>query len=204
MNRRAMTKLFRSMLLPLAATCTFALGACGSEPSDPPPLAGAAIGGDFTLTGKDGKPVRWSDFEGKYRVVYFGYTFCPDVCPVDLLNIAQGVRLFGKEHARLAGSVVPIFITIDPARDTPEVVGRFAANFGPEVVGLTGTQAEIDAVAKKWAVFHSRREGGTSDAYLMDHSRGAFLMGPKGEPIALLPAEKDGKAVAAELARWVH
>ncbi|MFN4136284.1 MAG: SCO family protein [Novosphingobium sp.] len=199
-----MTKLFRSMLLPLAATCTFALGACGSEPSDPPPLAGAAIGGDFTLTGKDGKPVRWSDFDGKYRVVYFGYTFCPDVCPVDLLNIAQGVRLFGKENAGFAGRIVPVFITIDPARDTPEVVGRFAANFGPEVVGLTGTQAEIDAVAKKWAVFHARREGGTPDAYLMDHSRGAFLMGPKGEPIALLPAEKDGKAVAAELARWVH
>ena len=204
MNRRAMTKLFRSMLLPLAAACTFALGACGSGQSEPPPLAGAAIGGDFTLTGKDGKPVRWSDFEGKYRVVYFGYTFCPDVCPVDLLNIAQGVRLFGKEHAGFAGRIVPVFITIDPARDTPEVVGRFVANFGPEVVGLTGTQAEIDAVAKKWAVFHSRREGGTSDAYLMDHSRGAFLMGPKGEPIALLPAEKDGKAVAAELARWVH
>lgn len=172
--------------------------------AESPPLEGATIGGDFTLTGKDGKPVRWSDFDGKYRIVYFGYTFCPDVCPVDMQNIGLGVRQFNKEHPDLAGKVVPLFITIDPQRDTPEVVGAFAANFGPSVVGLTGTQTQIDAVAKKWAVFHSRRDGSSPDAYLMDHSRGVFLMGPKGEPIALLPADKDAKSVAAELAKWVH
>ncbi len=204
MNRRAMTRMIRSLAIALAASATFTLAACGSAPSESPPLEGAAIGGDFTLTGKDGKPVKWSDFDGKYRIVYFGYTFCPDVCPIDMQNIGQGVRLFAKDHAELAAKVVPLFITIDPARDTPQVVGAFAANFGPSVVGLTGTQAQIDAVAKKWAVFHSRREGSSPTDYLMDHSRGVFLMGPKGEPIALLPAEKDGKAVAAELAKWVH
>ncbi|MFY7836701.1 MAG: SCO family protein [Novosphingobium sp.] len=204
MNRRAMTSTFKSLAVALAATCTFALSACGGGVSESPPLEGAAIGGDFTLTGKDGKPVKWSDFDGKYRIVYFGYTFCPDVCPVDLQNIAQGVKLFARENAELAAKIVPVFITIDPQRDTPQIMGAYAANFGPNVVGLTGTQAQIDAVAKKWAVFHSRREGGTPDAYLMDHSRAAFLMGPKGEPIALLPAEQNGKAVAADLAKWVH
>ncbi|HQS70440.1 MAG: SCO family protein [Novosphingobium sp. 28-62-57] len=204
MNRRAMTSIFRTLAIGLAASATLVLSACGSGPSESPPLEGATIGGDFMLTGKDGKPVRWSDFDGKYRIVYFGYTFCPDVCPVDMQNIGQGVRILAKEHSDLAAKVVPLFITIDPQRDTPAVVGAFAANFGPSVVGLTGTQAQIDAVAKKWAVFHSRREGSSPTDYLMDHSRGVFLMGPKGEPIALLPGEKSGQAVAAELAKWVH
>lgn len=208
MNRRAMAlKLHhrspRSLILTIAASCTFALGGCNGAPAEEPPLAGAAIGGDFTLTGKDGKPVRWTDFNGKYRVVYFGYTFCPDVCPVDLQNIAQGLKLLGKDNADLAAKIVPIFITIDPARDTPQVVGAYAANFGPNMVGLSGTPEQIAAVAKKWAVFAQKREDGSSTEYLMDHSRAAYLMGPQGEPIALLPAEKDAKAVTADLAKWV-
>jgi protein SCO1/2 len=178
-----------------------ALAACGGAPS---PLEGAAIGGDFTLTGKDGKAVRYADFGGKYRIMYFGYTFCPDVCPVDLQNIAQGVRLFGKAHGEAAAKIQTIFITIDPQRDTPEVVGKYAANFGPSVIGLSGTPAQIDAVAKQWAVFHQKRDEGSPKDYLMDHSRAAYLMGPKGEPIALLPAEKDAQAVADDLAKWVH
>ncbi|NLR72213.1 SCO family protein [Novosphingobium sp. ERN07] len=204
MNRRAMTSTFKSLAVALAATCTFALSACGGSVGESPPLEGAAIGGNFTLTGKDGKPVKWSDFNGKYRIVYFGYTFCPDVCPVDMQNIGLGVRQLEKAHPDLAGKVVPIFITIDPQRDTPEVVGAFAANFGPNVIGLTGTETQIADVAKKWAVFYAKRDGGTPDAYLMDHSRGVFLMGPKGEPIALLPADKDAKAVATDLEKWVH
>lgn len=172
-------------------------------PAEQPPLEGAAIGGDFTLTGKDGQAVKWSDFAGKYRIVYFGYTFCPDVCPLDMQNIAQGLRLFAKEHPD-AKPIVPIFITIDPERDTALVVGKYAANFGKNVVGLTGTPAQIADVARKWAVFYQRRDEGKPDAYLMDHSRAAYLMGPDGAAIALLPAEQDGKAVAAELAKWVR
>lgn len=194
----------RSFFVALAATCTFALAACNGAPAESPPLEGAAIGGDFTLTGKDGKPVHYADFTGKYRIVYFGYTFCPDVCPVDLQNIAQGVRLFAKDHAEAAAKIQPIFITIDPTRDTPEVVGKYAANFGPSVIGLSGTPAQIDAVAKKWAVFYQKRDGSSPTDYLMDHSRAAYLMGPKGEPIALLPAETDAKAVAADLTKWVR
>ncbi len=206
MNRRAMAlKLrlsrLRSLFAAALASCTLALAACGSAPS---PLEGAAIGGDFILTGKDGKAVRYADFAGKYRIMYFGYTFCPDVCPVDLQNIAQGMRLFGKSHGEAAARIQTIFITIDPERDTPEVVGKYAANFGPSVIGLSGTPAQIDAVAKQWAVFHQKRDDGSPEAYLMDHSRAAYLMGPKGEPIALLPAEKDAQAVADDLAKWVH
>lgn len=198
MNRRAMALTSRSILAALAATCTFALGGC-----EKPPLADAAIGGDFALTAGSGKPVKYSDFAGKYRVVYFGYTFCPDVCPLDMQNIAQGVRLFGKQHPD-ATPIVPIFISIDPERDTPQVVAKFASSFGPNVVGLTGTPKQIAEVAKKWAVYYAKSDDGKPEAYLMDHSRAAYLMGPDGEAIALLPAEQDGKAVAAELAKWVN
>lgn len=211
MNRRAMLHQAphrssrRPIFLTIATALAFALSACsGSGPAERAPLEGASLGGEFTLTGKDGKAVRYGDFAGKYRVVYFGYTFCPDVCPLDVQHLMQGYHAFAKASPDLAAKVVPIFITIDPERDTPENVGKFAANFGSELIGLTGTPEQIAKVAKSFAVYYQKREGSSSDAYLMDHSRAAYLMGPDGQPIALLPAEKDGPAVAAELAKWVR
>ncbi|WP_068074901.1 SCO family protein [Novosphingobium lentum] len=214
MNRRAMapTHPVRSRLLALLNSAPLALlltlGACGqgagSAAVERPPLEGAAIGGDFTLVDKAGKPVRWADFAGKYRIVYFGYTFCPDVCPLDLQHIMQGYHLFARDHAALARDIVPLFITVDPQRDTPTVMGEYSANFGPELIGLTGTPESVAAAGKAFAVYAARRPGATPGSYLMDHSVTAFLMGRDGKPIALLPAEKDGKAVAAELARWVR
>lgn len=202
MNRPAMARpILLAALTALAAT----LSACGgSAPTETPPLEGAAIGGDFTLVDKDGKTVHFNDFAGKYRIVYFGYSFCPDVCPLDLQHVMQGYHLFAKDHADLAKKVQPIFVTIDPARDTPQVVGQFAANFGPELLGLTGSEAQVAQAAKAFAVYYQKRPGTAPDAYLMDHSRGVYLMGPDGKPIALLPGEKDGKAVAADLAKWVR
>jgi protein SCO1/2 len=191
----------------LAALCAFSLaslGGCSGAPAEPPPLAGAAIGGDFTLTDKLGKTVRAADFAGRYTAVYFGYTFCPDVCPLDVQHLMQGVHAFAKTQPALGAKLAPIFITIDPARDTPGAVGEFAANFGPELIGLTGTPAQVAAVAKSYAVFYQKGKETAPGSYLMEHSRAAFLMGPDGKPIAVLPVEEDGKAVAAELAKWVH
>jgi protein SCO1/2 len=202
MNRRAMA---RHILRSLIAAFALSLSACGDggAAAERPPLEGANIGGPFTLTNKDGQTVRWSDFAGRWRIVYFGYTFCPDVCPLDVQHIMQGYRLFAKDHAVLAQKIVPMFITIDPARDTPAVVGQFAANFGPELIGLTGTQEQVTQATKAFAVFAQKREGATPDSYLMDHSRAAYLMGPEGQAIALLPADQDGHTVATEIAKWV-
>jgi protein SCO1/2 len=205
MNRSAMT--LRRTLLRLTALAALMLpltiAGCGSPPpAEKPPLAGAAIGGPFTLTDKTGQTVRWSDFAGKYRIVYFGYTFCPDACPTDVSATMRGFALFDKAQPRLAAEVQPIFITIDPARDTQAIVGEFAAAFSPRLLGLTGTQAQVDAAAKKFAVFYARGKE-TSGGYLMDHSRVVYLMGRQGEPIAMLPVDKGPEAVAAELAKWV-
>lgn len=209
MNRAAMPrphparKSKRFRLIPLALLLA-PLAACGT-PTEEPPLAGAAIGGDFTLVDKTGKTVRSADFAGKWRIMYFGYTFCPDVCPLDLQHLMQGYHAFARSHPALAAKVQPIFVTIDPERDTAAKMGEYTANFGPELLGLTGTPAQIKAAADAWKVYYAKAQSKTpGGAYLMDHSRAAYLMDPAGKPLALLPADKDGAAVAAELVRWVH
>ena len=174
-------------------------GAGGSAP----PLEGAAIGGPFTLTNSAGDTVRWSDFDGRYRMVYFGYAYCPDVCPLDVQRMMQGYRQFAADEPDLAGEVQPIFVTIDPERDTPAVVGEFTANFGEELMGLTGTPQQIAEAAQAFSVYYQKGEASDGGGYLMDHSRAAFLMGREGQPIALLPVEASGADVAAELEKWV-
>src|SRR5436305_779710 len=186
MNRRA-------MMIRLLSIAMIALlpAACGSPstPAEAPPLGGAAIGGPFTLVDKTGKTVRWSDFAGKWRIVYFGYTFCPDACPLDVQTTMQGLNRFARDHAALAAQIQPIFVTIDPARDTPARVGEFAAAFSPRLLGLTGTQEQVDAAAKAFVVYHSKGKV-TPGGYLMDHSRNATLFDRQGRPIALLPVDK--------------
>ena len=171
------------------------------------PLAGSQLGGDFTLIDKTGKTVRYADFAGKWRILYFGYTFCPDVCPLDVQHLMQGFHAFGRAHPDLAAHTVPMFVSIDPGRDTPQAVGQFAAAFGPELVGLTGTPAQVAVAAKAFAVYYQQRpagSGGANGAYLVDHSRAAYLMAPDGTPVALLPVDENGPAVAAELEKWLH
>lgn len=200
MNRSAMTHrliAFAAFFLPLTIA-----GCGGQPPAEKPPLAGAAIGGPFTLSDKTGRTVRWSDFAGRYRIVYFGYTFCPDACPMDVGNMMRGYASFEKAEPKLAAQIQPMFITIDPARDTQAIVGEFAAAFSPKLLGLTGTPAEINAAAKAFAVYYAKGKQ-TSGGYLMDHSRIAYLMGRQGEPIAMLPVDQGPEAVAAELAKWV-
>lgn len=179
-------------------------GAATKGPSQEPPLAGARIGGAFALTDGSGRTVRDTDFAGRYRIVYFGYTFCPDVCPVDLQKIAAGLKAFEAAHADLAAKVVPIFITVDPERDTPEVVGRYVAAFHPRMIGLTGTPQAIAQVARAYAVPFAKRQDAGATEYLMDHGTQAYLMGPDGKPIALLPTDQGPEAIARELERWVR
>ena len=193
----------RRLFHALCAAALLTLAGCNASRPEPP-LAGSSLGGPFTLVDKTGKTIHYADFSGKYRIVYFGYTFCPDVCPLDLQHMMLGYHLFAKAHPDLAARVVPMFITVDPARDTPTVVGQYTAAFGKELIGLTGSPAQIAAAAKAFAVFYQKRDGATPGTYLMDHSRAAYLMGPDGKPIALLPVDSDGKAVAAELENWVQ
>jgi protein SCO1 len=181
------------------------LGGCGRAPSQQPPLAGAAIGGPFALTDQDGKAVTDKDFAGRYRAVYFGYSFCPDVCPTTLQVLMQGYHAFAKDSPGAAAKLVPIFITVDPERDTPAVLKQYVAAFGPELKGLTGSPAEIARVAKEYAVSYSKEppaKGATG--YLMDHSSVVILFGPDGQPVTMVPTDQGAKAVTDALAQWVR
>ena len=192
------------------------LSACDSAPDQPSlstaPLAGATIGGDFTLTDQDGKKRTYAEFDGNYRIVYFGYTNCPDICTPDVQNIMAGLKTFEKDQPALAAKIQPIFITVDPQRDTPAVLKQFTSAFHPRLIGLTGSEADIAATAKKFAVYHARVEGSRPDAYLMSHSQQPYLMAPDGKPLAILPADQpktdanEGAPalVTAELAKWVR
>lgn len=192
------------MFPALALLCAIPLAGCRAGTREEPPLAGARIGGPFTLTDHNGKTVRDVDFAGKYRIVYFGYTYCPDVCPTDMAKIGQAMKALDKEAPRVAEKVVPIFITVDPERDTPAVIKQFVANFHPRVVGLTGSPEAIAAVAKSYAVYFKKQPPGPGGGYMVDHLAVAFLMGPDGAPIASLPLEKGGAAIAEQVKHWVR
>lgn len=189
-------------LQPLAAAVALTLVGCGAGAPGEAPLAGARIGGPFTLTDQNGKQVRDSDFAGKYRIVYFGYTYCPDVCPTDLARIGAALRTLDKQAPGIAGKIVPLFISVDPERDTPAQLKQYVGNFHPRLIGLTGTPQQIAQVAKAYAIAYMKQP--TPSGYLMGHSEVAYLMGPDGKPITSLPLEKDSPAIVAELEHWVR
>jgi protein SCO1 len=158
--------------------------------------SGIGIGGPFTLQDSSGKPVTDRDFRGRYMLVYFGYTFCPDVCPTTLSSVADALDKLGPDAAK----VRPVFITVDPKRDTPEVVGKYAAAFAPGIVGLTGTPEEIARVAKAYRVYYAEhRTGPEPDNYTMDHSSVLYLMDPNGAFLAPVRADQSGDEIAANL-----
>ena len=212
MNRSPLTA--RPLVLASIMLAGAALTGCsGAPPREPAPLEGAAIGGSFTLTDQTGRTVSDSVFNGRYRLVYFGYSFCPDVCPVDLNWLMLGLKQFERMHPDLGAKIAPILITVDPERDTPEVLANYVRQFHPRLTGLTGTPEQIADVARKFAVAYQKQPGATPGSYLVSHVQIAYLLGPDGKPIALIPVDQiatqdvnEGTPdkVAAELARWVH
>lgn len=190
--------------IQILALATLGLAAC-SPPQQParPPLEGARIGGAFTLTDQNGRAVTERDLAGKYSIVYFGYTFCPDVCPLDVQHIGAAVKMIEKDNPALGARIVPVFVTIDPARDTPAVLKQFVGAFHPRMIGLTGTPAQIAAIAKEYGVYYARGKG-NAGGYMMDHSRAAYLMSPEGKPLALLSQEGPPKQIADEIERWAR
>jgi len=201
----AIPMLRRLWLALLIGVAPLALSACDkSGGAGEPPLAGAAIGGPFTLVDQDGKTVTDRDFAGRYRLIYFGYTYCPDVCPTDLQKLMRGLKAFEASAPSLGAKVQPIFISVDPGRDTPPVLKQYVAAFHPRLIGLTGKPDEIAAVAKRYGIFFQKAAGKDSTDYLVDHSTQAVLFDPDGKPMAILPQDQGDKAVTAELAKWVH
>lgn len=181
----------------------FALASCNSapaEPAEPHQFAGAVVTNpqpapDFTLESVNG-PVRLSDFAGQHVYIYFGYTFCPDVCPATMNELAKLQELLGED----ADQIQVLMITVDPARDTAEALANYMAFFDDSFIGLTGTDEEIAAVAQTYGVFYEAHEGTAESGYLVDHSTRTYLFSPEGVPLVAYPFEVSAEAMAADLA----
>ncbi|UPJ52778.1 SCO family protein [Bradyrhizobium sp. 200] len=151
------------------------------------------IGGPFTLTSPDGTPVTEQTYRGKWLLVYFGFTSCPDSCPTALLEIAAALEKLGPHADKLQ----PLFITVDPLRDTAAVMGNYTQSFDSRIVGLTGTPQQIAAVAQDYGVYYAPRQNGPgADDYVTDHSTYLYLMDPEGNFVRGFDADTTDERIA--------
>jgi protein SCO1/2 len=172
MHRRAALSAFG-----LAAAATLLVGCADSKPQfKSVDLTGADYAKDFQLPDADGRMRSLQDFRGKAVVVFFGFTQCPDVCPTTLTELAQAKKLLGPDGEKVQG----VFVTVDPARDTPQVLQAYMANFDPSFVALRGTPEQLEAVAKDFKVHYKKVEGKTPTSYTMEHSAASYVFDPQG------------------------
>ena len=186
----------------IAVTTLFAvLGVAVWLFGSPPAMQqAAAIGGPFTLLDGNGRPVTDQTFLGKYMAVYFGYTFCPDVCPTTLNDLSQALDMLGSK----AQTIAPVFITLDPARDTPDIVKQYTASFSPRLVGLTGSAEQIAAVAREYRVYYAPHKTGPNPGdYTVDHSSIIYLMGPTGRFVGIIASDSGANRMVTQLAGYL-
>ncbi len=170
-------------------------------PERPLPKAAIAAGGDFTLESASG-PVSLKDYRGKLVLVYFGYTFCPDICPTSLASTAEGLKQLKPEEA---ARVAMIFISVDPERDTPPRLKEYAEFFHPSLVGVTGTPENLAEIAKRYGVFYARQKVETAGGgYVVDHSADTYVVGPNGQLVGKIAHATPPDRVVAEIRKHLN
>jgi len=189
MRRRPIfSELGRAMPFGIAVAAVLVL----SQPLVHAANSPVTIGGPFTLTSPDGTTVTDQTYRGKWLLVYFGFTSCPDSCPTALLEISAALEKLGPD-----ADIQPLFITVDPRRDTPAVMGNYTQSFDPRIVGLTGTPQQIAAVALEYGVYYEPRQSGPgAEDYVMDHGTYLYLMDPEGKFVRGLDADTLGERIA--------
>ena len=192
--------IFATLALLAALLVAGAAYYVANQPRGPISIGTALVGGPFTLSDQDGKKITDKDFLGKYMLVFFGYTYCPDICPTELQVMSAALDSLGAK----ADDIQPIFITFDPQRDTPEVLKQYISNFHPRFVGLTGTPEEIAVAAKAYRVFYNKLENTSGpDTYLMDHSTITYLMDKQGKFLKHFSYSTDAAALAQALEKAI-
>lgn len=189
----------------LAAVVSLALAVLGLavfwQPGAPARAgSGAAPGGDFTLQGARG-PVSLRDYRGKVALLNFGYTHCPDVCPTALATVAGALRLLPPAQA---ARVAPLFVSVDPDRDSPAHLAEYTAFFHPALVGITGSPAAVAAVARQYGVFYARQKTASAAGYAVDHSADYYVIGPRGALEERLPFGASPEQLAAAVRRHLQ
>lgn len=168
----------RRTLILASAVAAFSMAGCmdGKPQFKGVDITGADYARDFQLTDHNGQPRSMKDFKGKIVVMFFGFTQCPDVCPTSMTELAQVKQLLGKDGDKLQG----LFVTVDPERDTPELLKAYMANFDPSFLALRGTPEQLAAMAKDYKVFYKKVEGKTPTSYTMDHSAASYVYDTQG------------------------
>lgn len=164
---------------------------------------GLSVGGEFELVNQDGETVTEDTYAGQFMLVYFGYSSCPDVCPTELSGMATAIDILAERDPAAAEKVTPVFITIDPARDTVDVLKDYAPAFHPRMVGLTGSAEDIEAIARKYRVYYAKGQQIDEEFYLMNHSGYVYLMGPDGAFVTMFHGGTDPDSIAKALQRYV-
>ncbi len=162
--------------------------------------AAVKIGGPFTLVNHRGDRVTDATYHGRFLFVYFGYGYCPDICPTELANMAATLDHMGAMSER----VQPLFVTVDPERDTPKFLAEYVAQFHPKMVGLSGTTQQIADIARQYRVFYRKAEDASASEYLMDHSNFIYLMGPDGKFLSMFRGGMNPAAIAGTIAKYVE
>lgn len=172
-------------------------------PVSPRAAEEVTLGGPFELVDQNGITRTDRDFHGFYPLIYFGFTHCPDLCPTTLAVMGQALDALAQGAPGTAKRVLPVFVTVDPGRDTVEVLKSYVASFHPQLVGLTGTPDQIERMAKAYGAYYAPVPIGGGD-YMMDHSGFILLMGPAGEYVTHFDSDITSSALAAELERRVE
>jgi protein SCO1/2 len=190
----------RSLLLPavafLSGLVALSLAALWTLGPDAPATRASSVGGPFALTAMDGRRVTHETFQGAPHLVFFGFTHCPDICPTKLMELSQILSAAGDRAQRVRA----LFITVDPGRDTPEALKSYLGSFDPRIVGLTGSQEEIDAVVKAYRAYAKRVPTSSGD-YTMDHTAIVYLMDRRGGFVGAFNVERPPEEAARELLR---
>ena len=155
---------------------------------------------DFTLDGSTGEPISLSDFRGKPVLIYFGYTFCPDVCPTTLNDLTDTMEALGKK----SDDVQVIMVSVDPERDTPEQLETYLKYFDPRFIGMTGAKDDIDAAATQFGVFYEAHEGTAATGYLVDHTSTVALVDEDGYLREIFSFDTPGEDIAADVSYWLR
>lgn len=188
----------RSLLaLPAAAAALSLLAACGKKEvsfigSD---ISGTKLGQDMAMQDASGKLRTLADYKGKVAVVFFGYTQCPDVCPTSMAALAEAMELLGKD----ADKVQVVMISVDPERDTSEVLSAYVQAFNPAFVGLTGTPEQLSKTAKSFKAYYAKSPGAKPDQYSMDHASSFYIIDKDGEARVLVNGSASPQDIAADI-----
>ncbi len=189
----------RRILLTTTAALALsaALAGCGKKEvvfqgSD---ISGTALGRDLDMIDDSGKPRTLDDYKGKVAVVFFGFTQCPDVCPTAMAELSETMDLLGADAAK----VQVLMISVDPARDTPEVLSAYVKAFNPSFVGLTGTPEQLGKTAKSFKAYYAKSSGGTAEQYGMDHALSFYILDQDGEARVLVSGNASAKDIASDI-----